>query len=288
MVGSVELDDHFEAKIRQHAAATASSNSLETIPEPGQFQPHGNIPNTPLAASLISFLLGGLFTASFITFSLDGLGGYWWTTYQLGFYLAAWSAFHWAEFAVTAGWNREKCTVDSFLLDNGSMYHVAHATALLEYLLTLYFQPSAKTYPYVSQAGECRGSIALLGITNDRKRALGIILTLVGQALRSSAMIHAATNFSHPVALEKQPGHRLVTDGIYGWLRHPSYTGFFYWALGTQLVLQNPFSCIMFAIVLWRFFYARTRREERALERFFGVDYVQYRQRVGTLIPFIP
>jgi len=268
MVDSIELDDHLEAKIRQRTAATASSNCLETTPEPGQVQPHGNIPNTPLAASLISFLLGGLFTAGCITFLLDGLGGYWWTTYQLGFYLAAWSAFHWAEFAVTAGWNREKCSVDSFLLDNGSMYHVAHSTALLEYLLTLYFQPSAKTYPYLSQ--------------------VGIILSLVGQTLRSSAMIHASTNFSHPVALKKQPGHRLVTDGIYGWLRHPSYTGFFYWALGTQLVLQNPFSFTMFAIVLWRFFYARTRSEERALEGFFGVDYVQYRHRVGTLIPFIP
>lgn len=30
-------------------------------------------------------------------------------------------------------------------------------------------------------------------------------------------MIHASTNFSHPVAFRKQPDHKLVTDGIYGW-----------------------------------------------------------------------
>jgi len=44
----------------------------------------------------------------------------------------------------------------------------------------------------------------------------------------------------------------------------------------------------MFAVLLWRFFYYRTRAEERALIKFFGNDYVTYRQRVGVKIPFIP
>ena len=47
------------------------------------------------------------------------------------------------------------------------------------------------------------------------------------------------------------------------WLRHPSYTGFFYWALGTQLVLQNPVSFVLYSVLLWRFFYYRTRSESQ-------------------------
>ncbi len=43
------------------------------------------------------------------------------------------------------------------------------------------------------------------------------------------------------------------------WVRHPSYAGFFYWALGTQLLLQNPLSLLFFCVVLWRFFYYRIR-----------------------------
>lgn len=101
-------------------------------------------------------------------------------------------------------------------------------------------------------------------------------MVLVGQALRSTAMIHASTNFSHSVALHKRDAHRLVTDGVYrsgvfsfyvyslpsttfSWFRHPSYAGFYYWALGTQLVLQNPLTFVLFTILLWRFFYYRTR-----------------------------
>ena len=41
-------------------------------------------------------------------------------------------------------------------------------------------------------------------------------MVLVGQVLRSAAMIHASTNFSHNVALHKRDAHRLVTDGVYG------------------------------------------------------------------------
>jgi len=240
-------------------------NPLETIP--ATHLPHGKIPNTPLASSTIAFLLGGLFALGTYTF-LFNPSAYWWMTYQLGYFIAAWAFFHWAEFAVTAGWNSEKCSVDSYLLDNGALYHIANGTALLEYLVSLYFMPTSKSYHFVSQ--------------------IGILMVLVGQALRSAAMIHASTNFSHTVAFQKRDAHRLVTDGVYSWFRHPSYAGFYYWALGTQLVLQNPLTFVLFTILLWRFFYYRTRAEERALVKFFGDDYINYRRRVGTKIPFVP
>lgn len=71
------------------------------------------------------------------------------------------------------------------------------------------------------------------------------------------------------VASRKRDEHQLVTDGVYAWFRHPSYAGFYYWALGTQIVLQNPISFVGFAIVLGRFFYTRTRGEQFVLDGFF-------------------
>ncbi|KAF8845841.1 ICMT-domain-containing protein [Paxillus ammoniavirescens] len=255
--------DGFERRIQErgnmrHPLATIPVNAL----------PQGNIPNTPLAASTISFLLGTLFALGMALFLQGGLTAPWWATYQLGFFIAAWSGFHWGEFAVTAGWNLEKCSIDSFLLENGAMYHIANGTALVEYLVTLYFSPSSKSHRYIS--------------------FIGVLMALAGQALRTTAMAQASTNFSHAVAFRKRESHQLVTDGVYAWSRHPSYAGFFYWALGTQLVLQNIVSFVGFAIILWRFFYRRTRAEEKALVQFFGDDYEAYRRRVGTRIPFIP
>ncbi|KAI5125019.1 hypothetical protein M0805_007443 [Coniferiporia weirii] len=271
------FDDDFDSRLAERNALLQQTDPLEMRPV-GPSQPHGKIPNTPSAVSTISFVLGGVFFASLSLFlsKLDVLAsleqtkqtGWWWMTPQLGFFLAAWSLFHWAEFSVTAGWNREKCSVDSFLLDNGSLYHIAHGTALTEYLLGLYFRPSWKAFPYVS--------------------TVGIVVTVLGQMLRSSAMIRASTNFSHAVAFKKAARHQLVTDGVYSWFRHPSYAGFYYWALGTQLVLQNTMSFILYSALLWRFFYRRIQSEEAALIRFFGDDYSRYRRRVGTKIPFVP
>lgn len=107
-------------------------------------------------------------------------------------------------------------TSPAFLLENGAAYHIAHATALTEYLLTLYFKPEYKRHPYVSIIGKRRATSPCI---RSRPRALtiitGVILVIVGQALRSTAMIHAASNFSHVMAFRKQEGHVLVTDGIY-------------------------------------------------------------------------
>ncbi|KAF8914007.1 Isoprenylcysteine carboxyl methyltransferase family-domain-containing protein [Gymnopilus junonius] len=265
MTTEAEDDIHgTEQKIKQRASI--AKNPLETNPTANQ--PRGNIPNTPLASSTIAFLLGATFAFGFLTVFLDTPSSARILTYQLGFFVAAWAFFHWAEFAVTAGWNLEKCSVDSYLLENGAMYHVANGTALLEYLIFRYLLPSSKSWPYVSQ--------------------IGMLMVIGGQVLRSTAMIHASTNFSHSVAFLKRDTHRLVTDGVYGWFRHPSYAGFYYWALGTQLVLQNPLTFVMFTILLWRFFYYRTRAEESALVKFFGVEYANYRRRVGTKIPFVP
>jgi protein-S-isoprenylcysteine O-methyltransferase len=97
------------ARIQQRESVTA--HPLETVPKNVAHKPHGTIPNTPLTISIISFLLGSSFSLAFVLFLSGGMS-YWWSTYQLGFFIAAWSAFHWAEFAVTAGWNFDKCSVD--------------------------------------------------------------------------------------------------------------------------------------------------------------------------------
>ena len=86
----------------------------------------------------------------------------------------------------------------AYLLENGRMYHIAHGAAIIEYVVSSYYWPSSKTYPYVSN--------------------IGIGLVVFGQMLRSAAMIHASSNFSHAVAFYKLEGHRLVVDGVYRWV----------------------------------------------------------------------
>ncbi len=70
-------------------------------------------------------------------------------------------------------------------------------------------------------------------------------------------MAQAGTNFNHNIQVKKSKEHELVTDGIYAYLRHPSYFGFFWWGLGTQVVMGNVVSLAAYAGVLWVFFSRR-------------------------------
>lgn len=100
-------------------------------------------------------------------------------------------------------------------------------------------------------------------------------------------MAEAGTNFNHTLAKIKREGHVLVTTGVYAWLRHPSYCAFFWWALGTQVLVGNKICFLGYLFVLWNFFKRRIKGEELTLVAFFGQDYVEYRERTGTGIPFI-
>lgn len=101
-------------------------------------------------------------------------------------------------------------------------------------------------------------------------------------------MSQAGSNFNHTVQQQRKSGHELVTQGLYGVLRHPSYFGFWWWGLGTQMVLGNAICFVGYAVVLWRFFSGRIEKEEELLVRFFGEKYVEYRERTTVGIPFIP
>lgn len=60
-------------------------------------------------------------------------------------------------------------------------------------------------------------------------------MVLVGQVLRSSAMIKASTNFSHTLAFRKAESHRLVTDGIYSYVSSLLETVITHLSLSQQL-----------------------------------------------------
>ena len=81
--------------------------------------------------------------------------------------------------------------------------------------------------------------------------------------------------------------HALVTHGIYAWLRHPAYFGFFWWAVGTQLLLANPLALVAYTGATFYFFYDRIPYEEELLVHFFGSEYKAYRKRTWIGIPLM-
>jgi len=108
-----------------------------------------------------------------------------------------------------------------------------------------------------------------------------------GQLLRTAGMWTAAGNFAHHIAQHRDERHVLVTHGVYSVFRHPAYTGWTWWAVGSQLMLANPVCVCLFAAAAVRFFAERIPYEEMTLVQFFGAEYVAYAQRTWVAIPFV-
>lgn len=122
---------------------------------------------------------------------------------------------------------------------------------------------------------------SLLGAINF----VGFCMIWAGLVLRIYAITMLSRYFSNPVKI--QSDHRLIDTGIYGVIRHPSYTGAIMTIVGTVLWLGAtatlPFSVVLIGLA----YYHRISQEENLLTQHFGDQYKAYCQKTGSLLPGI-
>lgn len=117
---------------------------------------------------------------------------------------------------------------------------------------------------------------------------LGLIGVVSGLGLRWASILTAKQSFNHTIQTNKTASHTLVVHGPYRFFRHPSYLGWYLYSLSVPLLLGTPVSFICFALLGWFFFKHRIQFEEMLLIRFFGRDYLKYKARTHSGLPFIP
>jgi protein-S-isoprenylcysteine O-methyltransferase Ste14 len=121
-------------------------------------------------------------------------------------------------------------------------------------------------------------------LDGDAVRWLGVVLFAAGGALRIWPVFVLGRRFSGLVAI--QPGHTLVTSGVYGVIRHPSYLGLLVNSLGWALAFRSMVGVLLTALTIPPLI-ARIRAEERLLRTQFGNEYDAYRSRTSRLLPGI-
>lgn len=118
-------------------------------------------------------------------------------------------------------------------------------------------------------------------IDGDTIRWVGVALFAASGALRIWPVFVLGERFSGLVAI--QPGHTLVTGGIYGVIRHPSYLGLLINSLGWSLAFRSAVGVILTALLIPPLL-ARIRAEENLLRSQFGDDYNAYCSHTSRLI----
>jgi protein-S-isoprenylcysteine O-methyltransferase Ste14 len=134
---------------------------------------------------------------------------------------------------------------------------------------------------YLPAYTDCR---ELWTIDGDTIRWLGVVLFAAGGALRIWPVFVLEERFSGLVAI--QPCHTLVTRGIYGVIRHPSYLGLLINSFGWSLAFRSGVGVIL-TLLLIPPVLARVNAEENLLRGHFGAEYNAYCSHTWCLIPGI-
>jgi protein-S-isoprenylcysteine O-methyltransferase Ste14 len=114
---------------------------------------------------------------------------------------------------------------------------------------------------------------------------LGLGIIIGGMTLRFMAVRQLGRYFTVDVSI--RPDHQIMTQGLYKYVRHPSYSGALISFIGYGISLNNYVSlAAVFLPVLISFLY-RMRVEEKALVNQFGQAYADYKTTTKRLIPLL-
>jgi len=113
---------------------------------------------------------------------------------------------------------------------------------------------------------------------------IGFALIAIGEAIRLAGVAAAGT----VTRRRSRTVQRLVTYGIFSWMRNPLYVGNFLIWMGFT-VISGVLWFIPIAIVLFAVEYTLiVRYEEGVLESIFGAEYLQYKARTSRWMPRPP
>ena len=121
-------------------------------------------------------------------------------------------------------------------------------------------------------------------LDGETVRWIGVVLFAVGGALRIWPVYVLGNRFSGLVAI--QPGHTLVTTGIYRSIRNPSYLGVLVITLGWGLAFRSGAGVVLAALFILPLV-ARMNSEEALLRSQFGDEYESDRKRTWRLLPWV-
>ncbi|KAH7927997.1 ICMT-domain-containing protein [Leucogyrophana mollusca] len=136
----------------------------------------------------------------------------------------------------------------------------------------------------------------LPSFTPDRYVIAGAAITILGSSARLWAIRTLGRHFTHELSIRKD--HKLVTDGPYSVVRHPSYTAALLASVGLMILHASPGSFVRACgwlesrvgktlvaswvapfIFLFGLIMARTRSEDGFLRAHFGVEWDKYAER---------
>jgi protein-S-isoprenylcysteine O-methyltransferase Ste14 len=113
----------------------------------------------------------------------------------------------------------------------------------------------------------------------------GLLLILIGMALRFYSIWSLGRLFTVDVTI--RDNHEIKKNGVYRFIRHPSYLGSIISFIGFGLSLNNWVSLLIISVLVTSAMLYRINIEEKLLKQQFGSEYSDYMKNSYRLIPWV-
>lgn len=120
--------------------------------------------------------------------------------------------------------------------------------------------------------------------TNPALLALGLVVAALSLWMFDKS--HRGLGREWSFSLELRDGHRLKTQGVYAWVRHPMYSAFWLWALAQAILLPNWIAGLSGLVGFGCLYCFRVPREERMMQERFGDEWLAYAAATPRVVPW--
>ena len=121
---------------------------------------------------------------------------------------------------------------------------------------------------------------------NDpRWLAICLAVGLIGQIIRAFTIAYVPKGTSGRNTSEGQVALTLNSTGMYGYMRHPLYTGNYFMWLGIVLLTGNLIFTISVSITFWIYYSLIAMAEEKYLKGKFGQEYFDWAEGIPAFFP---
>jgi protein-S-isoprenylcysteine O-methyltransferase Ste14 len=116
-------------------------------------------------------------------------------------------------------------------------------------------------------------------------RVAGLAVFILASVFQFKAHKNLGDSYSQEIAIVKE--HKLVTNKLHRFIRHPQYVGQIMSDIGAGVALAGFIILPLVIFVEAPLLLLRARREDKLLENHFEDEWREYKKKSGFIIPFI-
>lgn len=116
-------------------------------------------------------------------------------------------------------------------------------------------------------------------------RIAGLVLFVIFSWIQIWSYKLLGSSYSQDIIIQKN--QKIITEGIYKFIRHPQYLSQILSDLGAAVALMSYITLPFVLLLEIPLFIMRANLEDKLLKKHFGDEYESYKNKTGFMIPFI-